>query len=260
MRGHVADMDKVADICQRQGICLIEDCAHTAGALWNGRKVGTFGKAACFSTQTYKHMNSGEGGLLTTDDEDLVAKAILYSGSYMLYERHGARPDLEVFERHKMNTPNFSLRMSNLQAAILRPQLKNLDEQCLRWNKRHDLIIEELRGIPHIRLPKRDPKEFYVGSSVQFTLCGVTKGQTVQFLDTCAQRSVEIKWFGWSVPNGFTSSYNSWRYLGNVPRLEATDHILDFLCDFRVPLTFSLDDCRAIVAIIKQVISELFPD
>jgi dTDP-4-amino-4,6-dideoxygalactose transaminase len=85
MRGHIADMDKVVSICREHGVALIEDCAHTMGARWDGRKSGSFGLASCFSTQTYKHMNSGEGGLLVTNDEQLIARAILYSGSYMLY-------------------------------------------------------------------------------------------------------------------------------------------------------------------------------
>ena len=55
-------------ICDAAGVTVIEDCAHTMGARWNGMRSGNFGKVACFSTQTYKHMNSGEGGFLTTDD------------------------------------------------------------------------------------------------------------------------------------------------------------------------------------------------
>lgn len=260
MRGHVADMEKVFQICSDNDICLIEDCAHTAGCRWNGKRIGTFGKVGCFSTQTYKHMNSGEGGLLVTDDEDIAAKAILYSGSYMLYAHHGARPSLEVFEKHKKHTPNYSLRMSNLQAALLRPQLRMLDEQCRRWNQRHDLMAEELRKIPHIRVPRRDPKEFYVGSSLQFSLEGMDKQKAREFLEICRQRGVEIKWFGWKEPQGFTSSYNSWRYMKDIPELHGTDQVLDFLCDFRVSLTFSLDDCRIITAIIAKTIAELFPD
>jgi dTDP-4-amino-4,6-dideoxygalactose transaminase len=257
MRGHIADLDQVSKICEQHGICLIEDCAHTAGAGWNQYKVGTFGTAACFSTQTYKHMNSGEGGLLVTNDEDLAAKAILYSGSYMLYERHGARPDLEVFERHKLHIPNFSLRMSNLQAALIRPQLRILDEQCRRWNARHDLIIQELAASPHIRLPRRDPREAYVGSSVQFSLNGMTSSLAEDFLARCAERGVEVKWFGRRDPHGFTSSYRNWQYLPSMPELPASDQVLEYLFDFRVPLTFTLEDCRLIAAIIKQVLEEL---
>ncbi|MGD8350988.1 MAG: aminotransferase class I/II-fold pyridoxal phosphate-dependent enzyme, partial [Gammaproteobacteria bacterium] len=59
MRGHIADMDAVADLCRKYDVTLIEDCAHTMGARWKGTRSGNFGKIACFSTQTYKHLNSG---------------------------------------------------------------------------------------------------------------------------------------------------------------------------------------------------------
>jgi dTDP-4-amino-4,6-dideoxygalactose transaminase len=64
------------------------------GAAWDGKKSGSFGTAACFSTQTYKHMNSGEGGLLVTDDPDLIARAILFGFLHAirtpyLQARHG---------------------------------------------------------------------------------------------------------------------------------------------------------------------------
>ncbi|MGR3628218.1 MAG: DegT/DnrJ/EryC1/StrS family aminotransferase, partial [Sulfitobacter sp.] len=92
MRGHLCDMDRLMAICNGAEVTVIEDCAHTMGAQWNGIRSGNFGKVACFSTQTYKHMNSGEGGFLTTDDAAIAARATILSGSYMLYERHGAGP------------------------------------------------------------------------------------------------------------------------------------------------------------------------
>lgn len=105
MRGHIADMDAVTALCRQYDVTLIEDCAHTMGASWNGKKSGRLGKIACFSTQTYKHMNSGEGGLLTTDDDEIMARAIIYSGSYMLYERHGTLPAAAAFADIKLDTP-----------------------------------------------------------------------------------------------------------------------------------------------------------
>lgn len=258
MRGHISDMDKIVEICERYGICMIEDCAHTMGASWNGKKSGMFGKVACFSTQTYKHINSGEGGLLITNDDEIMARTIVYSGSYMLYERHIARPPLEVFERIKKITPNFSLRMSNLPAAILRPQLQDLDQLCRDWNERYRVIEDGLRDSPWIRVPHRPEKEYFVGSSFQFALQGIEKSQVNDFLDACAQRGVEIKWFGWDEPNGFTSSYESWQYFEDVGELPKTKAILDFTCDFRVPLTFSVDDCKVIAAIVQEITRELF--
>jgi dTDP-4-amino-4,6-dideoxygalactose transaminase len=258
MRGHIADMDRVTEICRRLGITLIEDCAHTVGCRWRSQFTGTFGKAGCYSSQTYKHMNSGEGGLLVTDDEEIIAKAILFSGSYMLYDRHISRPPLDTFERYKKRIPNFSLRMSNLVAALIRPQLADLDRQCRRWNRRYGLIEAELSAVEHIRIPKRQAEEGYVGSSFQFTLTGVAFPAVKAFLATCAARGVEIKWFGAKEPVGFTSSWESWQYLENRQSLPRTRKVLDFMCDFRIPLTFSLQDCKTVAAIIKQVAAEIF--
>jgi len=258
MRGHIVDMDRVMEICQDLGITLIEDCAHTVGCRWGETFTGRFGKVSCYSSQTYKHMNSGEGGLLVTDDDDVIAKAILYSGSYMLYERHISRPPLEVFDRYKKITPNFSLRMSNLAAALIRPQLADIDRQCRRWNKRYDLLEAELTGVPHIRVPRRQAKEGYVGSSFQFTLTDTNIASVENFLKTCAERGVEIKWFGAKEPTAFTSSWESWQYVKEDQPLPNTRKILDFMCDFRVPLTFSINDCKTIAAIIRQVAEKIF--
>ena len=81
MRGHLCDMDALAALCAETGLTLLEDCAHTMGATWNGRKSGSFGLTGCFSTQTYKHINSGEGGLLTSDDPAFMARATILSST-----------------------------------------------------------------------------------------------------------------------------------------------------------------------------------
>ncbi|MBL8341245.1 MAG: aminotransferase class I/II-fold pyridoxal phosphate-dependent enzyme, partial [Rubrivivax sp.] len=213
MRGHVCDMAALAAICQRHGVQFIEDCAHTMGAAWGGRATGTWGRAGCFSLQSYKHANSGEGGLLVTDDEDVAARAILYSGSYMLYRSHLARPADEVFERWKYLTPNFSLRMSNLAAALARPQLGAvLKDRCRRWNERYAWLAGALEDTPHLRLPHRPPQEQYVASSLQFSLVDLSRAQLARAIERCAARGVHIKWFGADEPVGFTSAWSHWRF------------------------------------------------
>ena len=257
MRGHISDMDKIVEICKSNNVKMVEDCAHTLGAKWAGRLTGTFGETGCFSTQTYKHMNSGEGGFLVTDDEDIIAQAILYSGSYMLYESHISRPPNKVFERYKKIIPNFSLRMSNLQAAILRPQLKNLDKNCQRWNDRYRLIEKMLKDTDHIYLPERPPQEEYVASSFQFTLTGISYAQAGHFLEECGERGVELKWFGWKEPKGFTSTFENWQYISMPQELSRTKKVLDFVFDFRLPLTFSLNDCSVIATVVKESLKEV---
>ena len=113
MRGHICNMDELLSICSENKILIIEDCAHTMGAKWRNRWSGTDGIIGCYSTQTYKHINSGEGGLLVTDSPDIMAKATMLSGSYMLYDRHPAGPDKTYYEAIKYQTPNISGRMDH---------------------------------------------------------------------------------------------------------------------------------------------------
>ena len=225
MRGHIADMDAVTELCNRYDVILIEDCAHTMGATWNGRRSGSFGKVACFSTQTYKHMNSGEGGLLTTDDDDIMARAIIYSGSYMLYERHGAAPDLETFADIRLDTPNYSGRMDNLRATLLLAQLPDLERNCERWNERYRALqyraVAQCAQIQSAAASRRPNTSSAVRCS--FAVDALAAGhRSAAFIAGCAARGVELKWFGGAEPQGFTSRYDSWRYIEDKRHLPRT--------------------------------------
>ena len=253
MRGHLCDMDALMAVLDSHGVPLIEDCAHTMGASWKGRKSGSFGIAGCFSTQTYKHMNSGEGGFLTSDDPEFMARAIMLSGSYMLYERHGAGPAPEVFQDIRLDTPNMSGRMDNLRASILLTQLGSLETNIDRWNARHDLVADRLRGMPDVYVPHRPKEERYVGSSFQFLMPTASTETMKQVVTGAKALGVELKWFGADSPVGFTSNHQSWRYVTpqNLPK---TDAILAGLLDMRIPLTFSLEDCAHVADIIAHVV------
>ena len=257
MRGHIADMDAVVRLCTRYSVTLIEDCAHTMGASWNGKKSGSFGKVACFSTQTYKHLNSGEGGLLTTDDDQIMARAIIYSGSYMLFERHGTLPELDVFADIKLDTPNYSGRMDNLRATILRAQLPGLEQNCARWNDRYRALQNRLAENSQIQLAHRPEQEAYVGSSLQFRVEALDPNQVPEFISACATRGVELKWFGGAEPQGFTSRYDSWRYIDGIQPLPQTLEILATTFDLRIPLTFSVEDMEIIGSIIDEEVIAL---
>ena len=256
MRGHLCDMDKLTAICAAGDVPLIEDCAHTMGASWNGRRSGSFGLAGAFSTQTYKHLNSGEGGFLVSDDADFMARAIILSGSYMLYARHGAAPAEEHFRQARLDMPNTSARMDNLRAALLRPQLARIEDAISRWNDRYRATAEVLAASPRILLPNRPAQETFVGSSIQFRLPGVSAPDAKAFVAEAARLGVELKWFGAADPVGFTSAHPSWRYV-EAQSLPRTDAILAGLFDMRLPLTFSIEDCRQIGQIIAACAGSL---
>ena len=256
MRGHIADMDRVVKICKTHGLTLVEDCAHTMGAKWKDTFTGRFGSVGCFSTQTFKHINSGEGGILITDDEDMAAKAVLYSGSYMLFGQHRSRPSEQVFERWKKHIPNMSMRMSNLVACILRVQLKQMQERGETWNRIYGWLEDRLNSIERIEVPSREPDESFVASSIQFHVNGLSHEQLEQLSDRCTARGVAIKWFGRGEPMGYTSQYHHWQYLEsqNLPR---TDSVLQTTCDMRIPLSLTETQCDTIATIISQELADL---
>ena len=252
MRGHLPDMEAVAAICARHNIKMIEDCAHTMGARWNGKASGTFGLAGCFSTQTYKHMNSGEGGFLTSSDAEFMARATIMSGSYMLFPRHGAGPDLAAFESVRYEMPNCSARMDHLRATLLLDQIESLPDRIERWNARYNALADALGAVSGITMPYRPQQEEFVGSSIQFLVPKFWDAERCEaFVANCAARGVEIKWFGAADPRGFTSRYDSWRYAAPSP-LPKTDAVLARLFDMRVPLTFSIEDCGVLTAILAE--------
>ncbi len=250
MRGHLCDMEALVALCARLGVLIIEDCAHTMGAAWKGVASGRSGLIGCYSMQTYKHINSGEGGFLISDDEAVMARAVLLSGSYMLYGRHRAAPSAAAFEAVRMETPNISGRMDNLRAAILRPQLGLLADRVARWGERYQALEAGLRGVPGLRLVERPAEETYVGSSFQFLLPDWSAARVGALLGRVLARGVELKWFGAADPVAFTSRYQHWGY-AEVQHLPQTDRILAGLVDMRVPLTFSVADCAQIARIIK---------
>lgn len=251
MRGHICDMDALMDLCDARGITVIEDCAHTMGARFRGTPTGRFGALGCFSTQTYKHANSGEGGLVITDDPDVAAKTILMSGSYMMYLRHGAAPGEDVFARHVASTPNLSARMDNLRAAVLRPQLAGLPGRVDRWRALHAAFLVGLGNAA--RVPAPEPGAEPVPSSAQILLDGWPGCKIAALIARCAARGVELKWFGADAPAGFTSAHQHWGYIAPQD-LPQTDAVLAGLLDLRLPLSFTPEDAQLVGAILADEI------
>ena len=252
MRGHLVDMDTLMGVADAFGLTIIEDCAHTMGATWRGKKSGNFGKVSCFSTQTYKHLNSGEGGFLTSDDPDLMARATIMSGAYMNYDRHGAAPDEHYFKDAQLDCPNMSARMDALRAAILRPQLGKLDADIATWNNLAQAFYRGLDAASDIVVPRASNAAQRVGSSVQFRIPKFDETQCMKFCKMSETAGVEVKWFGRAQPDRYTSTHRHWRYV-SPSALPKTDEILATLFDLRLPLTFDEDDCLTLAAIISEV-------
>ena len=80
-----------------------------------------------------------------------------------------------------------------------------------------------------------------------------------RFVAACAERGVHIKWFGADEPIGFTSVWRHWRFFGEPQSLPNADRILGGLCDMRLPLTLSADDCKAIAGTLRGAMKSIVP-
>jgi dTDP-4-amino-4,6-dideoxygalactose transaminase/ubiquinone/menaquinone biosynthesis C-methylase UbiE len=257
MRGHISDLDTIKNICEQAEIYLIEDCAHSLGAEWNGKLIGYHGETACFSTQSYKMLNSGEGGLIATNNPELAAYCILAAGSYeRLYKKHLARPlDDNLFEKMKPHVPNFSLRMSNLTAAVLRPQIEFLDSKISQGRQKYDRLVEILSSVRNIYIPAPLLQVKRAPDSLQFNLLGLTSEQVDKFVEQTSERGIAIQIFGRADNSRY---YKNWQYsFTEIPSLQKTESIICSACDLRLPSSFNFDDLNLIGYIIKDVLYKI---
>ena len=159
--GLPCNMKEILEIAEENDLHVVEDCAQSHGGIFDGKKVGTFGKINCFSFYTTKNMTSGgNGGMITTNDKSLAEKA-------KLLREHGGGNNSEYI--------GYNARLNTINAAFGRVQLKRLDE----WNKRRQEIanryFEELQDIEEIKLPVQ------------------SKGHTYHLFGIQAQRRDELK-------------------------------------------------------------------
>lgn len=263
MRGHIAQLEQIKALCDENEIWLIEDCAHGLGKQWNTTAHGNSGfvghhcDIACYSTQSHKLLNSGEGGFIATNDDHLAAYCILAAGSYEgLYKKHLSRPmNNNLFESIKLNVPNFSLRMNNLTAAILRPQVELIDERIASYKDKYHRLIEILSAAENIFIPVPVDQTVSIGDSLQFNLVDFSAEKVEEFVSSCAQKGVKIQIFG---HKDNARDFRNWQYSYNTkPNLINTCEIISHACDLRLPITFTLDDIELIAAIIMQVLSDM---
>lgn len=113
--GQSANMDRINQIAEKHGLIVIEDAAQAHGATCNGKKVGSMGDMACFSFYPTKNMTTSEGGIITTDDEDLAENA-------KMFRAHGATV------RYHHDAIGYNFRMTDISAAIGLAQLEKIDE------------------------------------------------------------------------------------------------------------------------------------
>lgn len=139
--GHPAAINELREIADRKGLLLIEDACQAHGASIDGKKAGALGVDATFSFYPTKNMTTAEGGMVTTDDEELAARV-------RSLRQHGAT------ERYRHEILGYNFRLTDLAAALGRAQLARLDGFNEARRRNAAVLNEGLRGTPGVRLPQ----------------------------------------------------------------------------------------------------------
>jgi dTDP-4-amino-4,6-dideoxygalactose transaminase len=254
MRGHTSDMDAIMDLANARGIPVIEDAAHSLGTVWNGRKIGTIGRIGCFSFQSYKLLNAGEGGILITDDADIIAQAVIMSGAYEHnWKKHPVLHD--HFARWQNKLPLYNTRLGNLSAAIVRPQLSEVPRRVRNGRRNHDHVAKQLNVSPWLYVPDPLEPEERAPDSIQFNLTGMSDEDVHRFVAAANDVGISVQVFGLSDDNA--RAFWNWEFLGPQPDLPMTRAMLMRACDVRLPARLTLGECdyvaTALVAAAEQV-------
>ena len=251
MRGHISEMDEIARLCAIHGITLIEDAAHALGGRWRDRQIGSFGKVGCFSFQSNKVINSGEGGMLTTDDDEIIVRATYLSGAYETnYKKHFTRSPL--FEELAGTLPVHNARMTNLTAAIARPQIGCLEEKGQRYRQIYAYLKRELTAINRIEFPQEYAQETRIPDTIQFRVTGYDAAQMQTFIERVRESGLPLA--------GFTERHNArafynWHYLGeDMPDLPRTRKFIESTCDMRLASTLQEEHLAYIVAVVRSAL------
>lgn len=155
--GQPVEMDRISDIARENNLILIEDAAHSLGADYDGRKVGTWADMTMFSFHPVKHVTTGEGGLIVTDNEEFYQKLIQFRS-------HGMTRNSDEMTQndgpwyYEMLALGYNYRMTDIQAALGVSQMDKLDNFIQRRREIVEIYNRELADIPGLVLPYQHPK------------------------------------------------------------------------------------------------------
>ena len=254
MRGHTSDMDAIMTLCTARDIPVVEDAAHSLGTTWHGQNIGTIGKIGCFSFQSYKMVNAGEGGIMVTDDADLIARAVIMSGAY---EHNWKKHDVlqEAFAKWQNKLPLYNQRLSNLAAAVIRPQLPELARRIRDGRTNHDYMAAKLNASQWIEVPEKLAPEVRAPDSIQFNMVGMSEPEIRAFADASKARGISVQVFGLSADNA--RAFWNWDFLPEKFDLPQTRAMLMKACDVRMPVQLPREALDTIADILLASVEDV---
>lgn len=258
MRGFASDMPAIAEFAAANGgVPVFEDAVPALGVELSGRKLGTFGLAGAFSTQSDKALNCGEGGFLLTGDTRLFARAVVLSGAY---EGRCLRhfPDAALPIHSDLDMPLLSFRMDEIRAALLRAELTRLPIRLERFRANYDYVSAALADTQGIRIRQPVEPGGYLGESLIFRVPG---GDAKWFAHALCCEGIDARNLGSDTDTNVRAFWN-WRFMfrtRDVGEIKAslpnTVRYLEQAVDVPLSSTLCQDDCDHLITAVRKIAS-----
>jgi dTDP-4-amino-4,6-dideoxygalactose transaminase len=262
MRGFAAPMPAVMRFADQAAIPVIEDVVPALGASLNGRRLGTFGAAGAFSTQSDKSINTGEGGFLITDDTELFARAVVLCGAYEgRCARHFESPSqVPICD---LDYPIFAFRMDEIRAAVAASALDRLPLRLELQRSVYESVSGALADLTSIRLRQPVVPGAYLGESLLFRVRDGRDGAAAWFARALRREGIDARNLGDPAESNVRCFWN-WRFLfpgRDVKEIKSllprTAALLEETVDVPLAPTLEAEDCADAVLAIRKVAAHL---
>lgn len=255
MRGFAADMEALTSFAAEMGVPVFEDAVPALGAELKGRKLGTFGLAGGFSTQSDKSLNSGEGGFLVTDDSVLYARATVLSGAYEgRLRRHF--PDGGPPIESDLDLPLLSFRMDEIRAALLRAEMERLPIRLKCFHDNYTYVAAALSDLDAIAIRQPVGPGAFLGEAFIFR---VLDGDATWFAKALCREGIDARNLGSDEDTNVRVFWN-WRFLFGTKDvasiqalLPATTRYLRQAVDIPLASILSTEDCDELIRAVRKV-------
>lgn len=256
MRGSASPVDKIVDFARSRNVSVIEDAVPALGCRLHGKLLGTFGKVGCFSTQSDKMINTGEGGFLITDSEAIIERAIILSGAFEgRYLKH--LKQLKIVES-EFCLPLFNFRIDEVRSAIALAQLPGVDAKARAMRENYDYVVDRIETIEGLRIRKSIEPKSYIGDSLVFFV-DLVRAQFVA--DALVAEGISARSLGSSiVPNvrafwqwHFIERWNENLRMGGIEALRPSASMLRSAIDVPLSCRLTKRDMDDLVIALKKI-------
>ena len=259
MRGYASDMPAICALAASYGVPVVEDAVPALGATLDGRPLGTYGVAGAFSTQSDKSLNTGEGGFLLTDDPDLFARAVVFSGAYEgRLARHfpDGRPPID-----DLAYPIFGVRMDEIRGALALSLMNRLPARLAAHKRNSDRVTRGLSTIAGIA-PRRSVSDTdgYLGEACIFRIPGADPARAAWVACALRAEGIAARSLGDAGDCNVRAFWN-WRFLVGADASAAkrqwprTARYLTEAIDIPLSANLDEDDCDQLVTAVDRVMS-----